>query len=359
MLIVDGHQDLAWNIVTFGRDYSRSALETRQVEENSIAPDVNGDTLLGWPEYQDGDVGVVFGTLFAAPLRAKRGEWDTQAYETAQQAYDLYTNQLDEYHRLADDHPGKFKLVFDRKDLDDLLRAREQSNQSPVGIIILMEGAEGVRSPGEIGMWFEKGVRVIGPAWRGTRFCGGTREPGGLTREGRELLRAMQDFNLTLDVSHMDEQAVLEALDLYSGPIIASHSNAKRLLKDIDSNRFLTDRMIEGLLERDAVIGVVPYNCFLLGGWRIGDDRTLVTLDHVVAQIDTICQIAGDARHVGIGSDFDGGFGVSGVPREIDTIADLQKLPPLLLERGYGEEEVQAIMGKNWLAHLKVNLPKG
>lgn len=358
MLIVDAHEDLAWNMLTFGRDYTSSAYHTREVEDGQIAPEKNGHTLLGYPEYQDGHVAVVFATLFAAPYRAKRGEWDTQCYRTPAEAYELYLAQLDAYHRLVEEQADAFRLIPDRRGLKKHLADWEDpAEEAPVGLVVLMEGAEGVRDPSELAEWYERGVRLVGPAWRGTRFCGGTREPGGLTRDGRSLLEAMADLNLALDVSHMDEQAVLEALDLYPGPIIASHANAKALLKRSESNRHLTDRMIEGLLDRDAVIGIVPYNCFLQAGWRIGDDRSQVTLNHVVAQIDTICQRAGDADHVGIGSDFDGGFGLSGVPAGIDTIADLVKLKDLLGEKGYSEEDIGSILGKNWLNKLDQILP--
>ena len=120
----------------------------------------------------------------------------------------------------------------------------------------------------------------------------------------------------------------------------------------------MSDRAIQGILERDGLIGVVPFNRFLNADWRRGDRRALVSLASVVAQIDYICQMAGDARHVGIGSDFDGGFGVQSVPVEIDTIADLQKLAPLLAEKGYSSQDINAVMGGNWLEHLRRLLPE-
>ncbi|RLD11123.1 MAG: peptidase M19 [Chloroflexota bacterium] len=358
-LIVDAHQDLAWNMVTFGRDYSLAAHETRQREVGGSAPKINGQTLLGWPDYQKGKVAIVFSTLFVAPIKAARGQWDVQYYATPDQAHQKYLDQVDAYYRLCDEHPEKFRLILNKSDMEIVLKSWEGNASAPlVGLVILMEGAEGVRSPGELALWQKKGVRLIGPAWAGTRFCGGTGEPGGLTPEGYELLDGMADFNITLDISHMDERAALEALDYYPGSIVASHANAKALLKNSSSNRHLTDRVIQGLMERDAIIGVVPHNRFLKDGWNFSDSRSEVTLaEHVVAQIDHICQIAGNAKHVGIGSDFDGGFGLSGVPAEIDTIADLQKLGPILAQKGYTEEDVKAILGGNWIAYLKETLP--
>ena len=145
---------------------------------------------------------------------------------------------------------------------------RTDTEEHPVGLVILMEGAEGVREPAELEDWYRRGVRIIGPAWAGTRFCGGTHEPGGLTKEGYALLERMAEFHLTLDISHMDEKAALQALDSYPGAIIASHANALALLKGTNSNRHLTDRVLQGLLERDGVIGIVPANSFLRPDWQ-------------------------------------------------------------------------------------------
>jgi membrane dipeptidase len=382
MLIVDAHQDLAYNILTFGRDYSLSALDTRAKEQGSKIPLRNGDTLLGFPEYQRGRVGVIFATLFASPARRALGDWDTQAYKTTEQAHELYRAQVDAYYRLVDQHPDCFRLIYSCKDLQMVVTAWQQEDSRPagslplpgeastneegqleqkslpVGLVLLMEGAEGVRHPGELGEWWQLGVRIIGPAWAGTRYCGGTREPGPMTRDGFELLEAMAEIGFALDVSHMDEQAMLQALDVYPGTIIASHSNAAALLKGIDTNRHLSDRAIAGLLERDAVIGTVIHNKFLMPGWTMADGREQVTLQDVVAQIDYICQKAGDPLHAGIGTDFDGGYGWQSVPGEIDSIADLPKLASVLAEKGYQKNDIAAILGRNWLDRLKRILPE-
>jgi membrane dipeptidase len=362
-LIVDAHEDLAWNILTFGRDYTRAAVDTRQIERGTLAPLLNGDTLLGWSDYQRGKIAVVFSTLFAAPARRKLGDWDVQCYADPNEAHQLYSAQLDAYHRLCEQHPEQFRLLQTRGDLQTHIIQWNPDSPAgapapPVGLVILMENAEGVRSVGELEMWWARGVRIIGPAWAGTRFCGGTREPGPLTAEGFELLEGMASFGFVLDLSHMDEAAVLQTLDRYPGTMIASHANASALLKGLESNRFLSDRVIQGLLERQGIIGVVPFNRFLLPGWKPRDGRQAVTLEHVIAQIDHICQLAGDAQHVGIGSDFDGGFGLQSVPVEIDTVADLQKLVPRLVQRGYTESDINAILGQNWFNLLRRSLPE-
>ncbi len=361
-LLVDAHEDLAWNMLCFGRDYTRSAEETRRLERetDSIAPQVNGDTLLGWPDYQRGRVAVVFATLFAAPERHRLGAWDIQSYADFDQAHRLYRVQLDAYHRLVDRAPDRFRLIQTSSDLQTVLdHWKHEEKDHPVGLVVLMEGAEGVRAPEELELWWEGGVRLIGPAWTGTRYCGGTGEPGPLTRDGYALLEAMSDFGFALDLSHMDAQAALQALDAYPGVVVATHANPKALLPGRDSNRFLPDEVIRGLIERDGVIGVVPYNRFLVDDWTRSDGREVVSIERVGAHIDYICQMAGDARHVGIGTDFDGGFGWQAVPREIHTIADLQLLAPWLADHGYSDEDIHAIFGGNWLGRLERSLPEG
>lgn len=360
MIIVDGHQDLAWNIATFNRDYSRSVWETREKEIGCDAPKYNGDTLLGYPEYQQGNIAIIFSTLFAAPIRKKLGNWDTQCYTDTQHAKRLYRNQIDFYFRLIEKHPDKFQNISSKNDLSSILNDWEDSAKSlhPVGLVFLMEGADAIDPPQELPEWWQAGVRMIGPAWVGNHFCGGTGEPGPLTKEGYALLEAMAEFGFTLDISHMDERAALQALDFFPGTIIASHANVNALLPGNESNRYISDQVIKGLIERGGVIGVTPFNVFLKVGWKRGDARQEVSLIHIVNHIDYICQMAGSVKHVGIGSDFDGGFGVQSTPFEIDSIADVQKIIPILSQKGYSESDIIHIMGGNWISYLENNLPE-
>ncbi len=358
-LIVDAHQDLAYNMLSFGRDYRRSAYETRRIEKGSDIIQWNGDCLMGWPEYHQGGVGVVFSTLFAAPKRAASGDWDIISYSDDQQAFRLYRQQLDLYRRLADEQSDYFRLVRTRAELEAVVKPwQEGQPEAPLGLVMLMEGAEAIRHPDELEEWWRLGLHILGPAWAGNRFCGGTREPGPLTPAGYELLDGMARCGFVLDLSHMDAPACLQALDHYPGRIIASHSNAIAPIKGWESNRLLPDPVVRGLLERNAVIGIVPLNSFLKTGWKRGNDRREVPLDVVAGQIDYICQLAGNAHHVALGTDFDGGFGVQSVAPEIDTIADLPKLGPLLQARGYSDLDVEAIFGGNWLEVLRSTLPE-
>ncbi len=302
-LIVNSHCDLAWNMLNYGRDYTRSAAETRAVEKGSLASQKNGDSLLGWPDYQRGQVAIVFSTLFAAPARAKDGEWDKVSYTDQEQARRLYLDQINLYRDLANSKPTYFRQISTAGELrDHLSEWRDpEREERPVGLVALMEGADGIRSVDELAEWHEMGLRAIGLAWSGSRYAGGTREPGPLTEDGRRLLHAMADFHFVLDLSHMDEQSALEALDLYEGPIVATHVNCLALLPNFPTNRHFSDRVLRGIIERGGVIGNVPLNSFLKPGWRrsSGSRREEVPLDTLVAHMDHVCQLAGEFAALG------------------------------------------------------------
>jgi membrane dipeptidase len=166
----------------------------------------------------------------------------------------------------------------------------------------------------------------------------------------------MQDLNMILDTSHMAEQAFFQALERYGGPIIASHSNPRAY---VEGDRHLSDEMIRALVQRDGVIGSVPFNTFLVRDWsRLrGDPKDAAHITHVVRAIDRVCQIAGDAKHAGLGSDFDGGFGAESTPMGIDSVADLPKIGDELRQAGYSPGDVEAVMSGNWLRVLRDSLP--
>jgi len=362
-LIIDSHQDIAFNMLNFGRDYTRSALETRRLEAGTTTPERNGDSTTGWPEYQRGQVAVIFSTLYASPAKSREAA-DVVWYSDYESAHRLYRDQITVYQKLVDSHPDKFRFIASKKELDSVIEhwskpAQPNDDGHPVGLIYLMEGADGIRSPHELSDWWNMGLRMIGLAWAGTRYCGGTGDPGPLTDDGRQLISAMADYNFILDLSHMDETAAYESLDRYEGPVMATHANCAALMQGTDTNRHLPDRVIRGLIERNGVIGVIPLNAFLKVGWvrKSGSRREEVPLDVLIAHIDHICQLAGNANHAAIGSDFDGGFGLQSIPPEFDTIADLQIIASRLVARGYSESDAANVLGGNWLRFLRKNLP--
>ncbi len=353
-IIVDAHEDIASTMLFYGRNYLRSAYDIRADEAGSAAEAANGVAMLGLPEWLRGNVAVVFGTLFTLPDRKQTDQLE-QAYRTSGEAHMQAMRQIELYEELATISPN-IRLIHHRRDLDLVLRSwRGEPDQRQVGVVYLMEGGDAIQTPEEIGLWYARGLRFVGPAWAATRYCGGTSEPGPLTDEGVRLLDEMAKYGMVLDTSHMAEEAFFQAVERYPGRIIASHANP-RVLSD-NRDRHLSDEMIKALIDRDGVIGAVLFNRFLLRGWNNGDPKEAATVDTVAYAIDHVCQIAGDARHAAIGSDFDGGFGMHSTPKEFDTVADLGIIGPALEKLGYADKDIELIMGGNWLRLLREVLP--
>ncbi len=258
---MDAHEDIAWNALTFGRDYTTSARQIRAAEARSETPAQNGSTCLGHADWLTGRVGVIFATLFVPPYRRRLGAWDRNCYRDAAEAHRLAHAQLDYYQRLEEDH-SEFRIVRNRADLDAVTDSWEAQPpaQHRIGLVLLMEGADPIRAPNEVQHWHERGVRLIGPAWARTRYCGGTGDPGALTRAGEALLEHMAACGIILDVSHMSDRNFEQALEHYDGIVIASHANL-RCAADLNTpERALSDDQIRNLAARDGVIGVIPYN---------------------------------------------------------------------------------------------------
>lgn len=360
--IIDAHEDVAYNILTFDRDICRSAADTRKLEAGTQAAVLNnGECTLGWPDYQRGQVALVFSTLFLAPRKYSGGKWESQSYGDYPTARRLHHAQLDVYRRLWDEHPDCFQPVQTKADLKKVLTPWQEAPADypktghPTGQLLLMEGAEGLQDFSELEEWWQAGLRIIGPVWSGTRFCGGMHEKGSFTQEGYELLDVMAGLGYILDISHMTEESALQALDRYEGRVIASHANVRALVNG--SERHLSYTVIKRLVERNGMMGIIPYNRFLNAEWEKGDPREKVTLARMADHIDAVCQAASSTRHVAIGTDLDGGFGWPNIPLEMDTIADMQKLAPILAERGYSAADIELIFGRNWQRILEETLP--
>ena len=356
MIVVDAHEDIAYNKICYGRDYRISAREKRRVEANTEVVTRTGAATVGLPESMVGRVAVVFSTIFVAPAKQQTSPWDNVKYKNPQEAYRLGGEQIDYYQRLADE-TEKLRFVRTKADLETVL-ATWEANADPAkqqqGLVLLMENADPIVEPQQFEEWYERGVRIVGPAWEATRYCGGTGEPGPLTDLGHELLDVMAGFNALLDLSHMAEQSFLEAVDGYEGQVFASHSNPRHF---VNTDRHLSDEMIRRLAERDGVMGIVLYNRFLKQGWQKADGKAAVPMSVVLDAVDYVCQITGSAAHVGLGSDFDGGFGAESTPEEIDTVADLWTFGDRLRGRGYSDDDIAAILGGNMLRKLRQTLP--
>jgi membrane dipeptidase len=359
MIVVDAHQDIAYNVLCHGRDYRRSAWETRRLEAGTDTARHAGLATLGLPDALLGRVAITFSTLFVAPYDGDDSKpWSRLSYRTPKEAYTFALQQADYYHRLADE-TDKVTLIQTASDLEAVLATWGEGKEigdHRQGLVLLMENADPILEPKQFEEWYERGVRIVGPAWKASRYAGGTGEPGPLTALGYELLDVMGSLNAILDLSHLADEACLQALDRYEGVIIASHSNPRRFR---NTDRHLTDTVIRLLAERDGVMGIVAYNRFLSDEWTLADTKSVLPVSVMVDAIDYVCQITGSAAHVGIGTDLDGGFGAEAIPDGLDTVGDLITIGVALRERGYKPEDVEAILSGNMLRKLRQALPAG
>jgi membrane dipeptidase len=350
VFIVDAHEDIAFNALHHDRDVRRSTTEQRAREATSTASGEGGtvtgmgDTvMIGLPDLRRGGVGLVCSTVFTLP-----GEQDAVTADAWAQVH--------YYQELADEPDTRgVRLITSRASLDTLTRDHATAatpESRPVGFLLLMEGADPIRAPADLQQWYDAGLRLIGPTWRGSRYCGGTGHPGGFSDAGRALLDEMARLGMVLDFSHMADDAIWEALERYSGRIIASHTNCRMYTP---TDRHFTDDQIKAIAARDGVIGVVLHNGFLVPGWKRG--AAPLDLDAVVRHLDHVCQLIGDARHSGIGSDFDGGAGAESTPAPFDTVADLARIADALRDRGYREDDIAGVMGSNFLRAFSAALP--
>ncbi len=351
MFIVDGHLDLAYDALVNGRNHHQSLQQLRDQEKGRHPAGLATVTL---PAIKEAGVGLIFGTLFAPPAARRTAE---SSYHTPAQAAQMATAQLDYYHRLADEDET-VRLVRSQAGLAEVVDSFAGGERPFLGIVPLLKGADPILEPEELERWVERGLRIVGLAWDDTVYASGFQRgsPFGLTKAGRQLLEIMADFGLIADLSHLSEKASLDLLDSYPGTVIASHSNARALVRD--SERHLSDTQIQLIGERDGVIGISPYNVLLRRGHRHGDPKHTFTIDHVVAHIDHVCQVLGDAEHVGLGTGLGGAFGVAELPTGINSVMDLGGIGAGLKERGYGDEAITAVLGQNWLRLLQHTLPE-
>jgi membrane dipeptidase len=350
MLIFDSHLDLAWNAIDWNRDLLQPVAKIR-ANEDHIPEKSRGVNTVSFPELRRGKVAVFIATLLARLVRPTQNP-SFQRYTSMQAAYAAVHGQMAYYRAL--EQQGILRWIKDWATLEAHVKAWRQNEETtePLGFILSMEGADPVLSPEQIDEWWQAGLRLIGPAHYGVSpYAHGTGTEGGLFPQGPALLRTMERVGMILDVTHLSDQCFDEALDIYGGPVLASHHNCRVL---VPNQRQLTDEQIKRLVSRGAVIGTALDNWMLYPGWVRGETSPdLVPLESMVDHIDRVCQLAGNARHAAIGTDLDGGFGKEQSPRDLDTIADLQKVPAMLRRRGYTESAVEGIMFGNWLRFFR------
>lgn len=349
MFIFDAHLDLAMNAMEWNRDLTWSIEAIRKSEQGMKDKPDRGKNTVSFEAMRQGNVGLCVATQIA---RYVKPENHLPGWNSPHQAWAQTQGQLAWYRAM--ETAGHIKQVINKASLETHLKNWETDRENtPIGYILSLEGADSIVNLDYLEKSYEQGLRAIGPAHYGPgTYAFGTDSVGGIGKKGKELLKEIERLNLILDATHLCDQSFWETMDVYNGPVWASHNNCRKF---VDHNRQFSDEQLLELIKRDAVIGIALDAWMMVPNWerrKSTPEKMGVTLDQMVQNIDHICQLAGNALHVGIGTDLDGGFGKEQSPYDLDTIADLQKVPQLLADKGYSQVDINNIMHGNFIQFL-------
>ena len=351
MLVFDAHLDLSLNAIEYKRDLRRSVRDIRSDESGMTDLKGRGRGTVAFPEMREAGIGLCVATQLAGCMKppAPVGSWNSPADARA-----MTQRQLAWYQAMEAE--GELRQIRSWPEVEQHLEAwHADSDNSPIGYILSLEGADSLRTLADLETSHEQGLRALGPAHYGKgRYALGHDQVGPLSEQGRELLREMDRLGLILDATHLCDQTFWEALDLYQGPVWASHHNCRAL---VDDPRQLADDQIKALAERGSVIGLAFDVWMVVPGWERGVtthfDKPEANLEAVADHLDHYCQLLGNARHVGIGTDLDGGFGTEQTPAGLDLISDLNEFRVILERRGFSQQDLAGIFHGNFLDFLK------
>jgi membrane dipeptidase len=351
MFTIDAHLDLSMNALEWNRDLRKPISEINAREKGLTDKPDRGRGVVSLPELRKGHIGLVVATQigrYVAPDNPLPG------WHSPEQAWAQTQGQVAWYKAMEED--GEMVQITDLPSLEKHLELWKDGNTAhkPVGYMLSLEGADSIVTIKHLERAYEYGLRAIGPAHYGPgRYANGTDATGKMGSQGLALLKEIERLNIILDATHLCDDAFWQAMDHFNGPIWASHNNCRAL---VNHNRQFSDEMIKELVGRGAVIGAALDAWMMVPGWVRGESTPKgmnVNLDVMINHVDHICQLAGNTLHVGIGSDLDGAFGREQCPYDLETIADLQKVPALLTKRGYKEQDIQNMMHGNWLRFLR------
>jgi membrane dipeptidase len=352
MLIFDAHLDLALNGVDWNRDLRMDLHDIRVQERLHSLTDLGRQTgTVSFPELRKAEVGVGVATLLARQEQAINHPF---GWTTPEACYAIAHAHLAYYRAM--EKAGWVKMLRTRGELCAHVAAyRKNPAATPFGFVLSMECGDAVLDPENIHEWYNAGLRAIGITHYGAnRYGGGTRSEVGLAADALPLLDNIQKLGIALDMTHLSDVAFRQVAERFGGRVLASHQNARKFC---DWQRQFSDEQLKFVIERGGVIGVAFDAIMLQPGWVRGETKPAVTIERAVENIDHVCQLAGNCRHSGIGSDLDGGYGYEQTPADLNTIADLQKIPDLLTKRGYSNADIEAIMHGNWLRFFGEVLP--
>ena len=357
--LIDGHLDLSWNALSWGRDITLDLDRLNRDEAGMTDHPSRGGATTTLPEMRQAGIAVCQATLLA---RAKPGLRKPEGH--ARNSLDFANQEIASatargqlaYYELLE-RRGWLRMIRTSFDLDTHWQRFTTGNaDEPIGYILAMEGADPIVEPSQAVEWWNLGLRSVNLAHYGkSRYAVGTGDDGPLTPEGVQLLKEFEQLGMILDATHLSDTSFYQALDIFHGPVLASHNNCRALVPD---GRQFTDEQIRLLIERDAVIGSALDAWMLFPRWVRGQtSREVVGLEAVADHIDHVCQLAGSHRHAAIGSDLDGGFGTEQSPVGMDRISDLQDLGEILARHGYADSVIDDIFHGNWLRFFRKNLP--
>jgi membrane dipeptidase len=352
MFIVDAHLDLAMNAVEWNRDLRKSVTDIRQLENGMHDLPDRGNGTVSLPALRQGNIGLVVATQIA---RVETPGSGIKGWATPEQAWAQTQKQLQWY--LAMETAGEMVQIKNNQDLEahlTLWKNTSPNDKKPIGYILSLEGADSIVNLDFLHQAHAYGLRAIGPAHYGPgRYAHGTNASSKLNEQGKALLKEMEALGMILDATHLCDDAFWEAMELFQGTIWASHHNCRSI---VNHNRQLSDAMIKILIQKNAVIGGALDAWMMVPNWERGvsiPNNMQCNLEKMIDHMDHICQIAGNTNHVGIGTDLDGAFGKEQCPYDLDTIADLQFIPAMLIKRGYTTIDCEKIMHGNWLRLIK------
>ena len=366
MLIFDGDYPMAHHAMKLRRDVTLPLAELRRRDRH-----YEDIAMASLPEMRKAGMAVAILKVVSDMDREGstiKGENQPHRVYAMGKGLIAYYNALE---RMAE-----LRIIRTREDLREHMAAWEAAQDDegaraklPVGAILGLEGADSVVEPSQLTEWWDDGIRLISIGHYGMSPYGGGTGTGtdtGLLERGPALLREMDRLGMLLDVTHTSDRSVREALAVFNGPLLATHSNVRALCR---GERQLPDDILMAVIDRDGVVGASMDTWMLwpqgapdwgTDNWpnnRKSFPRSAVTLDDLVNHMEYVNRLAGDARHSGIGGDTDGQGGVECAPAEVDSVVDYNRIAGILRRRGYSEPDVENVMWRNWVRLFDRALP--
>jgi len=350
MLIFDAHLDLSMNALEWNRDLTWTVDEIRKSEVGMTDKPDRALNTVSLDAMRKGNIGICVATQIARYVKKNS---NLPGWNSPHQAWAQTQGQLAWYKEM--ENIGQMTAITNLQQLNKHLDLwKKPGVDIPIGYILSLEGADSIVTLDHLEKAYENGLRAIGPAHYGPgTYAHGTDSVGGIGTKGKALLKKIQELNLILDATHLCDVSFWETMKVYEGPVWASHNNCRKF---VDHNRQYSDEQIKELISRDAVIGIALDAWMMVPNWVRGESTPKskgVTLKQMIDNIDHICQLSGNSLNVGIGTDLDGAFGKEQCPSDLDTIADLQKIPKMLTDKGYNKQDINNIMNHNFISFLQ------